>query len=265
MQNLSFEAVCNTSEHSSNSNFCLHSHDSYELFLFLEGDSKFIVEGNSYSLKPYDIIVVKKHQMHRAFHNSNTRYKRFVINVYHEFFEKNNCPEYEEQLMKICDGNKISSAIVLSNGIYDAFCRLREYTDDLKNLDTPIAYSIVTEILYLISKTENFNDADTGHKQLSQIINYINANFSESITLDMLEKRFFISKYHLCHIFRNETGMTVHQYITRKRIGLVKDLVQGGKSISEASTLAGFNSYSSFYRAYKQECQKSPKSDIIIH
>ena len=36
----------------------------------------------------YDMIIIRKHEMHRVFHNSSTMYRRFVLNVSPEFFIK---------------------------------------------------------------------------------------------------------------------------------------------------------------------------------
>ena len=44
----------------SNSNYQLHRHEEYEIYMFLEGDSKYVVEDKTYPLKPDDIIIIKK-------------------------------------------------------------------------------------------------------------------------------------------------------------------------------------------------------------
>ena len=56
--------------------FKLHVHNDYEIFMFLEGDAKYVVEENTHALKPDDIIVIRKHQMHRIYHNSDKKYRR---------------------------------------------------------------------------------------------------------------------------------------------------------------------------------------------
>ncbi|MBQ7793297.1 MAG: AraC family ligand binding domain-containing protein, partial [Clostridia bacterium] len=84
------------SEVASNSHFMLHSHDEYEIFFFIEGDSHYVVEGNIYSLTPGDVIVIRKHQMHRVFHNSPKSYKRIVLMVSPAFFQNMQCGEYEQ-------------------------------------------------------------------------------------------------------------------------------------------------------------------------
>lgn len=246
-------------EHPSNSNFYLHTHDDYEIYLFLEGDTKYIVEEKVYSLTPGDIIVIRKHEMHRAFHNSVTPYHRFVLMVSPEFFQKYHCAEYEAQFINTGADNKIASKIVRSTGLYDALMRLKKYSKDFSKADTPICASVIVEILYLISNIRSFEVSDTSNQQLKSVIAFLNSHYTESLSLDELEKQFFISKYHLCRLFHQNTGLTIHQYLTRKRLTLAGELASDGKSLSEAAALAGFSDYSSFYRAYKKEYGQKPR------
>ena len=247
----------------SNAHFRLHNHDDYEIYMFFEGDAKYVVEEKNYSLEPGDIIVIRKHQMHRVFHSSAIPYHRFVLMVSPDFFVENNCSEYEEQFINPLAGadNKISAEIVHSSGLYDAFMRIKKYSDDFNKPDTPVVRAAVVEFLYLINNIRSFSVPDTPNIQLKSVITYINNRFMENISLDELEKRFYISKYHLCRIFRNATGLTVHQYITRKRLTMVRELVQSGKNYSEAAVTAGFGDYSSFYRAHKSIYGKPPARD----
>ena len=244
----------------SNEHFQLHVHSDYEIYMFIEGDSKYIVEENVYSLEPGDVIIIRKNMLHRVYHNSAAKYSRIVFNIDPEFFEACDCKEYEEQFANPRPGigNKIDAEIVRESGLYDIFVRLEKYSDSFKNIYTPIVRSLLVEMLYIINSIDSFSKGDMGDERLKSIISYINQNFTENITLHDIEKKFFISKYHLCHIFPRATGLTVHQYITNKRLALADDLIKNGKSVSEAAELSGFNSYSSFYRAYMAAFKKSP-------
>ncbi len=262
MNNSTYSIHHTTTERPANKHFELHNHDNYEIFLFIEGDTNYIVEENSYILKPYDIIVIRKNEMHRAFHNSETKYQRFVINVLPEFFEKYNCCQYEENFFDTSLGNKISADVVMSKGIYDAFMRLKRYTNDLSDIDSPIAPAIITEILHLINNTDNYIDADIKNKSVGKIINHLNENFTDNISLDELERKFYISKHYICRSFKKVTGLTLHQYVTKKKMAYIRELIKNGKSISEAASLAGYNSYASFYRAYIKEHNSPPKATL---
>ena len=251
-------------ETTNNDSFHLHDHKLYEIMFFLEGDSKYIVEGKEYFLESGDIIIVRKQEMHRIFHNSNAKYRRMVLFVEPEFFETYNCKAYEQQFLNTQLGiaNRIKSDYVRSCGLYDAFNRLKRYSQKYAEGDEAIIISTIIEILYLINRVGKFTNYDMNDDQVERVISYINTHYTEDIDLEILEKKFFTSKYYLCKIFRKATGLTIHDYIRRKRLSSVRELRQSGKSISDAAMLSGFSDYSSFYRTYKKIMGQSPKEEI---
>lgn len=254
MKKPSYRVGASIVSHPNNDNFYLHNHDYYEIYMFSKGDSEYLVEGNTYTLEPGDIIIIRRNEMHRVYHKSDAEYTRTVIEVYPAFFVENNCPEYEAPFYNTeATGNKISAELARKTGLTDAIARLRHYCRDTQDSDSPVCRSILVEILYLISRITTFLGDDTHDDLVKRILLYINNNYTDSINLDSLSERFFVSKYHICKIFKNGTGHTVHSYVTRKRITRVRELRKQGKSISEAAYLAGFGNYTSFYRAYLKE------------
>ncbi len=249
------------------SKYQLHTHDEYEIFFFLEGDAHYVVEGKNYSLESGDIIVIRRHEMHRIFHHStDVLYSRCVLMVAPEFFRTHNCPQYERQFKEINEGvgNKISAKVVRSSGLYDAFVRAKKYSDDFNIKDSPVLQAIVIEILHLINEVTLFAHDDMPNGNVKDILTYINNNYTGNLSLDEIAEKFFLSKYHLCHAFKKATGLTIHRYITQKRITRVRELTAEGVNITLAVVNAGFNSYSTFYRAYMREYGVSPKEGTKI-
>ena len=67
-----------------------------------------------------------------------------------------------------------------------------------------------------------------------------------------------MSKYYISHLFQENTGLSVHQYITKRRLSACADAMQSGQHINEIYTQLGFLNYSSFYRAFIKEYGCSP-------
>ena len=266
MQGTFYSIEESASEHVMDITYKLHNHDQYEILLFLEGDSKYVVEENSYTLEPCDIIIIRKHEMHRIYHNREKRYHRFVLMLDPEFFQKHHCQDYEAQFLQASNGlgNKIAANTVRSCGLYDAFLKFKKYSENFTlDGDAPILTSLLIEILYLIHKTTIFSAADITANPMQAVIWYLNNNYTDDITLDFLEERFFLSKYHLCRSFHKATGLTIHEYIRRKRLTRVRELKAEGKNITEAAMSSGFRDYSSFYRAYQKEYGCSPRNNML--
>ncbi len=258
-----YDVYSKTSTSTSHERFQLHMHLNYEIYLFLEGDAKYIVEENVYPLSPGDIIVIRKNTLHRVYLNNDAKYSRMVMNIHPDFFTSYDCPEYEAHflLSSPAIGNKIDADVAKKCGLYDALMRIKKYSNDFSDIYSPVIKALIIEVLFILNNIASFSKGVVPDKQLSDIISYINRNFTKNISLNDIEKEFFISKYHLCHKFHEFTGLTVHQYITDKRLAMAKDLLKDGLSLGEAAFLSGFNNYSSFYRAYKKMYGSSPNSN----
>lgn len=94
---------------------------------------------------------------------------------------------------------------------------------------------------------------------IDDIIVYIGAHLTEELSLEQLEKEFFVSKYHICREFKRLTGQTPHAYIVKSRLDLCRNYIEQGKSVSEVYQLGGFGGYNHFFRAFKKEYGVTPK------
>ena len=74
-----------------------------------------------------------------------------------------------------------------------------------------------------------------------------------------------MSKYHIAHVFKDEIGMSIHQYISKKRLARCREALLGDVPVTKVYLLFGFHDYSSFYRAFKKEYGISPKDFKKLH
>ncbi len=243
--------------------FRLHSHDDlYELMLLIAVNAEYISEGSVYPIETNDVVIARPNEMHRIHHMSDGEYGRFCIQINKSFFEKYKCECYEDFFMKYDFGtyNKISAAWVKESGIYDIFMRIKEYSENLKNIHVPAVAGCILEMLHILNNNENIFDIPGKSNLVRDIISHINTNFHSKISLDELADKYFISKYYLCRIFKAKTGYTLTGYINHKRITNVKELCRKGMNISQAAIESGFGNYSAFYKAYFKETGEAPKS-----
>ena len=250
-----------------NSDFTLHTHNDFcEIIIFLRGNSEFRAEGSIYKLTPYDIAISHGTEMHIICHNSPvTPYERVVLHIKNSFFAQNNCEEFLEFFTNRPLGvdNIIHADHVIKRNIAQTISDIDKYIDENDTMKHIVIRSKVIDLLYNLykiapksSKTGFYND------KIKDIIMYINENISSTLTIDSIADNFFISKYYLCHIFKEYSGLTINRYITLKRIFIVKELVAKGWSILNASMEAGFGNYSNFYKAYLKETGISPKDGL---
>lgn len=59
--------------------FSWHYHDFHKVVIFLSGKATYHIEGRSYPLKPWDILLVDRHAIHRPEIDSSVPYERFIL------------------------------------------------------------------------------------------------------------------------------------------------------------------------------------------
>lgn len=96
------------------------------------------------------------------------------------------------------------------------------------------------------------------HLLMDDIFRYIHLHLSEELSLEQLEKEFFVSRYHICREFKKMTGQSVHAYIVKARLDECCKYIEQGMPIQEVYALGGFGGYNHFFRAFKKEYHMTP-------
>ena len=94
---------------------------------------------------------------------------------------------------------------------------------------------------------------------LDEVFLFIQAHLTEELTLERLEKEFFVSREHIAREFKRQTGQTVHRYIVKARLDRCCILIEQGLPITEVYKTSGFGGYNHFFRAFKKEYGMTPK------
>lgn len=90
-------------------------------------------------------------------------------------------------------------------------------------------------------------------------IRFIEENYSHNITLDDICNSVSFSKYYFCKLFKEHTGVTIHQYVTQYRVNKSKELLSYSKlSISAVASSVGFSSSLTFGRQFKEYVHMTP-------
>ncbi len=252
--------------------FDFHYHDFNKIIIFLSGSVTYIIEGKTYYLKPWDILLVDHHAIHKPIIDPNVYYERIVIWV---------------------DENYMKSASALTADITACFRTASERSFNLIRLNPTLMERIKFTIgnlelalspeqdaefgiallrnalfmefmvyinqIYLGKQYEKDHTALKYDRRTEEILKYINTHLTQDLSVDSLAEQFYLSRYHLMHKFKEETGYTVHNYILQKRLLLAKDYVNQGMPVTKAALASGFADYSTYHRAAKKA-----SSDVMV-
>lgn len=93
---------------------------------------------------------------------------------------------------------------------------------------------------------------DKATRTFAEVLKYLNAHFCENVTLADLAARFYYSENHFSALFNSFTGMSLREYVNRRRIAeiLRRKAQDSGKSLFSLALDCGYVNEKTFYRAY---------------
>lgn len=257
--------------------FEFHYHDFNKIIIFLSGDVTYIIEGKFYKLKPWDILLVGRNDLHRPIISSSAPYQRMILWLNPLFLEQHNKDDSNLlSCFQLASERKLNLIRLNNMQINLLKQNLNDLEDAIKDKD--FGSTILKNALFLqfmVKINRLYRQMDINKKledvkydpRIENILSYINSNLDKDLSIDMLSKEFYLNKYYLMHLFKEETGYTLYSYIQKKRIIKASDLIKSGMQAGDVCSLCGFGDYSSFVRAFKKEFQLSPKqyykSDVI--
>lgn len=247
-----------------------HYHDFFKIVVLLEGNVNYIVEGRSYSLRPYDIVLVHRGQIHRPEVDARSTYERMILYLSRDFLTHYREEGADLENLFLTAAYRHSNVLRLKEElIHPVLAQLRRLKQAQERREEEFAGSLYSRLMCLeflieLNRAAKKNDArylPTGvlDYRISGLITYINEHLTEDLSITALSVLSCTSPYHMMRLFKKETGYTIGSYIQEKRLLKANDLIAEGRKATEACFLSGFNNYSTFLRAYKNRFQCLPK------
>ena len=243
-----------------------HFHEFDKVVLLLAGRVDYLVEGRSYALKPWDVLLVRHHTIHKAVIDRTQPYERIIIYLDGKYFGRS-MPE--ARLMGSFDQADRTGQHLLTPS--DAQRQelqqvLRAYESSAGDEGVGASALRETFIIQLLIHISRMTASAAPSREsqydpkIQQVLSYINEHLHEELTVDQLAERAYLSKYHFMRLFKAQTGSTVHAYVRQKRLLHAARLIREGVSVGKAAADSGFGAYSAFHRAFRESFGISPGS-----
>ena len=249
-----------------------HYHEFCKILLLLSGGGEYYVDGQRYLLQAGDIILLNSHSIHRPDMDTGVPCERIIIYIDPGFLQRSSTEKCD--LLSVFSADKGHVLRLPESRRKKLFQLAAALEESLNGSDFGQDILSSTGLLHLLvelGRARQREDAfDTGSMlprsdRICEIIRYIDSHLSEDLNIDQLAQRFFISKFHMMRLFRQETGTTVHLYLTQKRLMQARGLIDGGMRATEACYRSGFRSYSSFTRACAKYLGTTPTGRLDTH
>lgn len=246
----------------------LHSHTEYEVFYFHGGSCEYYVEGESMELSPGDLIIVNGLSRHgslmketcsRTMVRFDGAYVRPLlqqedaIDWLKPFRDSNYC-RWSLSESQRADAEDILLRMSRFHGKPGLvpFHRLRTAFQDL----LLFIYDCWAE-----GPGRLVDATDLKAQRVHQLIQYIETNYMNELTLDRIADHLFINKFYLVKLFKEATGLTIFEYVNKCRINKAKllFLMDGNRSVTDVCYEVGFHQPAHFSRNFKQMVGVTPE------
>ena len=243
----------------------MHIHDAYEIYMVQSSGVKFLVNGQIYELDCGDVMLFTNRDLHKVSVPQDSRYERHIIT-----FPPHILPEKERAELLMCfergDGrycHKVQLTSQEQKTLLNLIQALEEEGPQQKFSKLGQQLELCRILLFLNRarcERQQPNVASTycTDSRIRKVLEYVDANYEQQITLDELGHLCYLNKYYLCRLFRQETGFCVNEYITYRRLSVAVMLLRKGESVSAAARLSGFKSDSFFITTFKKHFGKTP-------
>lgn len=239
-----------------NFTFHNHSHNMFEVYLFLAGEADYVVEGHIYALCRGMVIFTALGQTHHLRLKSAAPYERVAL-----LFDQRLLPAGFEKLIERAKTGE--SGFLLAPEALDSVLKnlaLADRAPEKRQGLLAALYLLLTEINDEI--TEPREAPYVTDEAVAGVIACVTRHLTEPIDLALIEKECFLNRSYLERRFRHVMGCSIWQYIIRKRVFHARQQLVITRDIGKSFSLSGFNDYSAFYRAYKKVIGLSPTEDL---
>lgn len=244
-----------------------HFHDFDKIVLLLAGRVDYSVESATYALKPWDVLLVKHHTIHKALIDKSEPYERVILYLDRRFFERTmpgtglmDCFEHADQSGQYLLTPDAEQRQILQAALATFEVAMADTGHGAQTLRDTCLIQLMVHINRLsLSDAAAAERPETPHDaKIAQVLSYINENLTKELTVDVLAEQVFLSRYHFMRLFKAQTGTTVHAYVRQKRLLYAARLIREGHPAVQAAVESGFSDYSAFHRAFRESFGISP-------
>lgn len=253
-----------------NENSCkTHTHDFVELVYIRDGKGTHTVAGKTYNVEKGNVLLINIGEEHSIgsvgrmswidIMLSPSFFGRELVNS-ENFFDIMKLSQFGEMSGEVFDNRclKLSGADVISA---ERLCgdMFNEWKNKEYGYKTALrGYMQVFIALVVRNVSGSDEECDYSSRIPPEIIEYIDKNLSEKISVAELAERCFYNPAYFGRLFKACYGENLKEYITEKRIKRAMELLAENVSVSDVAENVGYSSKSAFYKAFRDFTGKNP-------
>lgn len=234
----------------------LHDHPTYQILYALEDHGKIVIDGKTFPFKQDDVAFLVPYTKHAIYAQS-----KLTILVL-EFTDRYLDEWIQEGILNpyLGQSNLLTLNIVHAGEIRQLLRKML-YEQSVGQSLNRLALKVYLQelLLLLVRAQEEGQMLDANTARVERLRKYIDTHYYEMIDAKYISDLLGMSIRHINNIFKEHYQKTPIQYLNEVRMELSKKmLMESDKDIVSICFEVGFESLSTFYRAFKNYTNVSP-------
>ncbi len=244
----------------------LDTHIVYEILYLVEGSALYTVGAKQLHLAPGDLIILNKKTPHVVVADLREKsYDRYTL-----MFDLNlPSPESGDRIFSKYILGDVPDSVVFRKSATQTTTILplmQKIESMVLNPTEFLDLELYSQVLLVAEQIRHLIHHATTAKMstnqyIERIIEYINENIHEKITLQFLADDLFHFPYYISHIFSKHMKTPIRNYINIQKIHLAEEMIKLGNNPTVVARELGFDYYSTFFSAYKKILGKTPSEN----
>lgn len=239
-----------------------HFHEDVEITLCTSGDGVFFLEPEIYPLHRGQLFLIVSATLHRSV--AGESYRSRVLRIPSSLLEELSTAQ-SNFINCIQQHSRVQVTLTEAQtreleDLYDSLERAgsRQFGGDMQRFMMLLNFLVIT-FSYFVKAESMPSDINVDLASMKPVLKYIQEHLTETLSLDSIASKFFISKYYLCHNFKLATGFSVRDYVIHCRILRARELLRNGTRVQETGESVGFHNNEHFIRTFKKLTGVTPK------
>lgn len=247
---------------------CQHYHDTYEIYLMLNGQRNLFFDDEKYLLRKGNLFVIEPFVLHSTTCADSVYFQRYLMNL------------SPNELLPILNRKEINllfanlSTYILNvddeklEYVYFCFKEIHKYKNEKAALSDKLMRMNIAHLIDFICTEVKKHSAiiperrtKKAEEPIMKALAYINKNYTQNISLDFISQYAHMSKSNFCLVFKKIMGLSFVDYINAIKISQVhKLLLTTNLPLTAIAERTGFTSADYMARAFKKTHGISPST-----
>lgn len=235
-----------------------HTHRHYEIYYLTEGSRRYFQKNRFFVLRKGDFVIISPDTLHYTASSSSDNHERILLNFTEEYVPTEIKAFTDALCGKVCVSipeEKREMIEEIFSRIAAEYGRADKYSDFVKKA---LLSELLINVLRIEAGTENVIESSE-ESGIDGLLEYINVNLSNDITLEDAAVYAGFSKSHFSKKFKEMTGFTFGNYLHLQRLlKACRLLEKTQESVSAIADECGFMSSGYFSTVFKNHFSMSP-------